>query len=78
MPLPSGALAPVDPQRLIAQPDYARSLRPLLPDEAFRPDRATPVVLSLNGAILLLGWAMARRLDASHWQGLLIFLPSPW
>ncbi|MEA5413154.1 fatty acid desaturase [Synechococcus sp. BA-120 BA3] len=75
MPLPSGAVAPVDPQRLIAQPDYARSLRPLLPDEAFRPDRATPVVLGLNGAILLLGWAMARRLDASHWQGLLIFLP---
>jgi len=75
LPHPSGTLAPVDPQNLIAQPEYARTLRPLLPDEAFTPDRATPIVLGLNGAILLLGWAMARQLDASHWQGLLIFLP---
>lgn len=72
---PSGTVAPVDPQNLIAQPDYAKQLRPLLPDEAFTPDRATPIILGLNGAILLLGWAMARQLDASHWQGLLIFLP---
>ncbi|MEA5415171.1 fatty acid desaturase family protein [Synechococcus sp. BA-132 BA5] len=75
MPHPSSTAAPAGAQLLIAQPDYAKRLRPLLPADAFTPDRGTLTILGLNGAILVLGWAMARQLQASHWQGLLLFLP---
>ncbi|WP_216907812.1 fatty acid desaturase [Synechococcus sp. CCY 0621] len=75
MPVSSSPAAPAAAQLLIAQPDYAKRLRPLLPDAAFSPDWGTLLVLGLNGAILVLGWAMARQLQASHWQGLLLFLP---
>ena len=75
MPLSSITAAPAGAQLLIAQPDYAKQLRPLLPDGAFTPDWGTPTVLGLNGAILVLGWAIARQLNTSHWQGLILFLP---
>jgi fatty acid desaturase len=42
---------------------YARELRPLLPAEAFKPDRTLLPLSAINGAILLLGWLMADRLD---------------
>jgi fatty acid desaturase len=42
---------------------YARELRPLLPAEAFEPDRTLLPLSAINGAILLLGWLMADRLD---------------
>ena len=48
---------------------YARELRPLLPAEAFEPDRTLLPLSAINGAILLLGWLMADRLD--RW-------PLPW
>ncbi|MDM7952416.1 MAG: fatty acid desaturase [Cyanobium sp. CZS 25K] len=75
MPQLSSPEAPVDARILIAQPDYARQLRPLLPASAFAPDRSTLTVLGLNVSILMLGWAMARQLNISHWQGLILFLP---
>ena len=42
---------------------FARELRPLLPSEAFEPDRTLLPLSAINGAILLLGWLMADRLD---------------
>ena len=42
---------------------FARELRPLLPAEAFEPDRTLLPLSAINGAILLLGWLMADRLD---------------
>ena len=42
---------------------FARELRPLLPSEAFEPDRTRLPLSAINGAILLLGWLMADRLD---------------
>jgi len=44
-------------------PGLARELRPLLPAEAFEPDRTLLPLSAINGAILLLGWLMADRLD---------------
>ena len=64
-----------DLNSLIPQPVYARHLRPLLPPEAFEPDRSTLGIVVINMTILFLGWAMARQLELSHWQGLLFFLP---
>jgi len=50
---------------------YARTLRPLLPPGAFEPDRTLLPLSAINGAILLLGWLMADRLD--QWP--LLWLP---
>jgi fatty acid desaturase len=75
LPHPSSAAAPAGAQLLIAQLDYAKRLRPLLPVDAFSPDSGTLTILGLNGVILVLGWAMARQLQPSHWQGLIAFLP---
>jgi fatty acid desaturase len=44
-------------------PGFARELRQLLPAEAFEPDRTLLPLSAINGAILLLGWLMADRLD---------------
>jgi len=44
-------------------PGLARELRPLRPAEAFEPDRTLLPLSAINGAILLLGWLMADRLD---------------
>lgn len=67
-PLPPG-LAPTTVAR------YSKELRSLLPSEAFEPDRTLLPVAAINGAILLLGWLMADRLD--QWPPLwrLLWLP---
>lgn len=75
MPHPFSTAAPAGAQLLIAQLDYAKRLRPLLPADAFTPGKSSLTILGLNGAILVLGWAMARQLQPSHWQGLILFLP---
>ncbi|MEB3361209.1 MAG: hypothetical protein VKI42_03680 [Synechococcaceae cyanobacterium] len=52
-----------------------RTLRPLLPPEAFQTS-ATPLVLvGINGAILLMGWAMATQLHQWPTPWLLAWLP---
>lgn len=53
----------------------ARELRPLLPAEAFKPDRNQLPLSAINGAILLLGWQMADRLDQWPTLWLPLWLP---
>lgn len=40
---------------------FARELRPLLPAEAFEPDRTLLPLAGINGAIPQLGWLKADR-----------------
>lgn len=65
----------VNNQMLISQAEYAKILRPLLPPEAFSPDPSKLVILLINLAILLLGWAIAAQLD--RWPGYLLVLYLP-
>lgn len=67
LPIPGDTQAP----GLSTVASYARELRPLLPAGAFEPDRTLLPVSAINGAILLLGWQMADRLD--QWP--LLWLP---
>ncbi len=60
---------------MISQPEYARRLRPLLPDDAFEPDPGTLRILCINLAILLLGWGMASQLKPSNGTQIALFLP---
>ncbi|MBD0301877.1 MAG: fatty acid desaturase, partial [Tolypothrix sp. T3-bin4] len=60
---------------LITQVDYAKKLRPLLPAEAFTPDLSKLVILFINLAILILGWAIASHLD--RWSSYLLWLYLP-
>jgi len=60
---------PSGPPALTPAPTVARSLRPLLPPEAFQTGGQRFLLLAINAAILLLGWSMAARLH--HW-------PRPW
>ena len=53
----------IDKQTLIPQAQYAKTLRPLLPEEAFTPDPSKLVILFINLAILILGWAIASHLN---------------
>ena len=53
----------VDNQTLIPQASYAKFLRPLLPSEAFDPAPNKLLILGINLAILMLGWAIAAKLD---------------
>ncbi len=62
-------------QILISQPEYAKKLRPLLPVEAFVPDPSKLVILCINLTILILGWAIAARLD--RWPLYLLWLYLP-
>lgn len=72
-----GSSGPAVPSRLSAppQPAYARTLRPLLPEQAFEPDRSLLPLSAINGAILLLGWLMADRLDRWPVAALPLWLP---
>jgi len=54
---------------------YALALRPLLPAGAFEPDHTLLPLVAINGAILLLGWWMADRLDQWPLLGLPLWLP---
>ena len=65
----------IDDQALIHQKTYAKKLRPLLPAEAFAPDRSKLVILLINLAILILGWAIASELD--RWSIYLLWLYLP-
>ncbi len=65
----------IDKQTLIPQAQYAKTLRPLLPEEAFTPDPSKLVILFINLAILILGWAIAQRLDSWSLYLLWLYLP---
>ncbi|MGK7900823.1 MAG: fatty acid desaturase [Hormoscilla sp.] len=60
---------------LIHQSVYAKTLRPLLPAEAFQPDASKVVILLINLAILMLGWGIAAHLD--RWPVYLLWLYLP-
>jgi fatty acid desaturase len=62
-------------QLLIHQSEYAKKLRPLLPLEAFLPDRSKVIILLINLTILLLGWGIASQLD--RWPVALLWLYLP-
>ncbi|WP_373530491.1 fatty acid desaturase [Nostoc sp.] len=62
-------------QKLIRQAEYAKTLRPLLPAEAFLPDPSKLVILLINWAILILGWAIASYLDSWNFYLLWLYLP---
>jgi fatty acid desaturase len=62
-------------QTLIFQAEYAKKLRPFLPAEAFEPDSSKLVILLINLVILLLGWAIADKLDC--WSVYLLWLYLP-
>ncbi len=62
-------------QSLIHQAEYAKRIRPLLPPEAFLPDRSKILVLLINLTILLLGWGIAAHLD--RWSVSLLWLYLP-
>ncbi|MBD1926885.1 fatty acid desaturase [Trichocoleus sp. FACHB-90] len=60
---------------MIPQAEYAKKLRPLLPDAAFAPDPNKLFILLINVAILILGWAIASKLD--RWSVYLLWLYLP-
>jgi fatty acid desaturase len=60
---------------LIAQSEYAKKLRPLMPPEAFLPDKSKVGILLINVAILVLGWSIASYLDQWAWYMLWLYLP---
>ncbi|MBD3884672.1 fatty acid desaturase [Phormidium tenue FACHB-886] len=62
-------------ERWITQAEYAKQLRPLLPSEAFLPDRNKVWILLINVAILILGWGIADRLTQWNWYFLWLYLP---
>jgi fatty acid desaturase len=62
-------------QLLIHQSEYAKKLRPLLPREAFLPDRSKVIILLINLTILLLGWGIASQLDRWPVAFLWLYLP---
>ncbi len=65
----------IDRQTWISQAEYAKKLRPLLPQAAFLPDKSKVVILLVNVSILILGWAIAAQLDRWDWYLLPLYLP---
>lgn len=65
----------LDKPLLMHQSEYARTLRPMLPPEAFLPDVSKVGVLCINLAILILGWTIASYLDQWNWYFLPLYLP---
>lgn len=63
------------PKKFLLQAEYSATLRPLLPPQAFLPDRSKTWILLINLAILVLGWTMARQLDQWGWQWIWLYLP---
>ena len=59
----------------IRQADYAKQLRPLLPSEAFLPNRSKVWILLINVAILILGWGIADHLPQWNAYFLWLYLP---
>ncbi|NDJ17483.1 fatty acid desaturase family protein [Myxacorys almedinensis] len=60
---------------LTHQSEYAKKLRPMLPPAAFLPDRNKIVILLINVALLVLGWAIASYLDRWTWYWLPLYFP---
>ncbi len=60
---------------LSPQAEYAKKLRPFLPAEAFKSDLNKVVILLINLAILILGWAIAKHLDRWPLYLLPLYLP---
>jgi fatty acid desaturase len=65
----------VERETLTHQSVYAKKLRPLLPSDAFEPDRSKLGILLINLGILLLGWGIADDLD--RWPVYLLWLYLP-
>jgi fatty acid desaturase len=65
----------VERETLTHQSVYAKKLRPLLPSDAFEPDRSKLAILLINLGILLLGWGIADNLD--RWPVYLLWLYLP-
>jgi fatty acid desaturase len=59
----------------IAQAEYAKKLRPLLPAAAFISDLSKVWILFINLAILVLGWGIANYLDRWNCYYLWLYLP---
>jgi fatty acid desaturase len=60
---------------MISQSEYVKVLRPLLPEAAFRPNSNKLFILAINLLMLVMGWAMARDLDAWPPEWLWVYLP---
>lgn len=60
---------------LVSQAEYAKKLRPFLTTAAFAPNPSKLVILFINLVILLLGWAIAQKLD--RWPVYLLWLYLP-
>ncbi|MBW4574566.1 MAG: fatty acid desaturase [Aphanothece sp. CMT-3BRIN-NPC111] len=60
---------------LVTQAEYVKKLRPFLPDSAFAPNPSKLIILFINLGILLLGWAIAEKLD--RWPVYLLWLYLP-
>ena len=60
---------------LICQAEYAKKIRPFLPASAFAPNPKKLVILFINLGILLLGWAIADKLDCWPIYFLWLYLP---
>jgi fatty acid desaturase len=65
----------IDRKIWTTQAEYAKKLRPLMPEAAFAPDFSKVWILLMNFAILLTGWGIADRLDQWHWYYLWLYLP---
>ena len=65
----------VEGETLTHQSVYVKKLRPLLPSDAFEPDRSKLAILFINLGILLLGWGIADNLD--RWPVYLLWLYLP-
>lgn len=61
--------------RMISQAEYAKTLRPFLPAEAFERDPSKVIVLLLNIAVLIFGWAIASQLNNYPLYLLWLYLP---
>lgn len=61
--------------RMISQAEYAKTLRPFLPAKAFEKDPSKIIVLLLNIAVLIFGWAIASQLN--NWPLYLLWLYLP-
>lgn len=64
-----------DDSKLIPQGTYAKTLRSLLPAEAFAPNPNKLFILFINVATLILGWTIATKLDFWQLYPILFYLP---
>ncbi len=65
----------MEPKSYLTKTEYAKKLRPLLPDKAFLPSYSTVWILLANLGILVLGWGIVSHLDQWTWYFLWLYLP---